>query len=60
MSIVQAGLDLQRQLEDPQTNGLWVMLRYRRAGKPGFFTIGRDPLPESMPKVLSRRRGKTR
>ncbi len=58
--IVQAGLDMQRQLKDRQTKGLWVMLRYRRAGKPGFFTIGRDPLPESMLKVPARRGGKKR
>lgn len=46
--IVHAGLDMQAQLKDPQTKGLWVILRHRRAGRPGFFTIGRDPIKEAL------------
>ncbi|MBW2730771.1 MAG: hypothetical protein JRH20_00170 [Deltaproteobacteria bacterium] len=46
--IVQSGQDMQSQLKDPQTKGLWVMMRYRKAGKPGFFTIGRPVDPTSM------------
>lgn len=48
--IVHKGKDMQAQLKDPQTKGLWVMMRYRRAGRPGFFTIGRAPHPDSLPK----------
>lgn len=46
--LVQSGQDMQKQLKDPQTKGLWVMMRYRRAGKPGFFTIGLPVKPASL------------
>lgn len=38
--VVQGGLDFQRALQDPRATGVWSMLERRKAGAPGFFTIG--------------------
>ena len=46
--LVQGGLDMQEQLKHPRTKGLWVMMRYRKAGRPGFFTIGLPVRKESL------------
>ncbi|PID38878.1 MAG: hypothetical protein CSA24_02835 [Deltaproteobacteria bacterium] len=53
--IVQSGKDFQRQLANKRTKGIWAMMRHRRAGRPGFFTIGMPVHPESMPKALRKR-----
>lgn len=47
--IVQGGKDFQRQLADKRTRGVWTMMRHRKPGRPGFFTIGIPVKPESMP-----------
>lgn len=53
--VVQSGKDFQRQLADPQTKGIWVMMRHRRAGRPGFFTIGMPVHRDSMPRSLRKK-----
>jgi hypothetical protein len=38
--VVHGGLHMQRLMKNPRTKGLWSLMRFRRAGRPGFFTIG--------------------